>query len=244
MIKFKFRDSEIDRYPQWFSFYPKRDTGTGFHLVFNTSGYFDPRPQINTNITTIVSLILPFISLWLLPISLILSFYGWGIIYLKLPYDTKRDTSEYNTYGIMFYHPDGGFPNNFWIRGYKSFSFPWAYKFKKKEILTKLGWKVDNRYGEIKEDEISYKYYPYEYRLKSGVSQHTIAKVHQVKTYWVNWFGFGKKYQHSIEIDFKSEIGESVNSWKGGTIGCGWTLKPNETPYEGLIRMEKERKFN
>lgn len=33
------------------------------------------------------------------------------------------------------------------------------------------------------------------------------------------------------------------DSWKGGTIGCGYALRPNESPYECLKRMEQERKF-
>jgi hypothetical protein len=44
-------------------------------------------------------------------------------------------------------------------------------------------------------------------------------------------------------IEFNDEVGERTGSWKGGTLGCGYNLLPNETPLECLRRMEKERKF-
>jgi len=38
-------------------------------------------------------------------------------------------------------------------------------------------------------------------------------------------------------VEFKN------GSWKGGTLGCGYTLRKNETPLECLKRMEVERNF-
>jgi hypothetical protein len=39
------------------------------------------------------------------------------------------------------------------------------------------------------------------------------------------------------------EAGKRKGSWKGGTLGCGYELKKNETPLECLRRMESEREF-
>ena len=245
MVKFKFTEKETERFNTWISFYPNRNKGTGFNLVFNTSGYFDPRPQINTNITTMLAIMLPFISLWLIPLSLIFCFYSWGSVYLRLPYDTmKYDNAEYDAYGIVFYHVDGGFPTEIWVRGYKSFQFPWSYKFKKKEVLTKNGWVVEKKWNDISEDDVLSKYYPYSYKLKNGIIQEVVAKIHEEKRYWNRWFGLHTKCRHYIEINFSSEVGERAGSWKGGTIGCSWNINKGETAYQALIRMEQERKFN
>ena len=251
MIKFKFTERDTGDYRTWVSFYPNRNKGTGFYLVYENNGYFDPRPQINTNITTLVALVLPFISLWLIPISLILSFYSWGSLYIHLPFDTGRNiTAESETYGLMFYHPDSGFPNEFWVRGYNklSFYFPWAFKFLKREVLLWDGWyteqKGDNLWDkDIWGDKIASQTYPYTYILNSGDVQKVNASINEEKRYWKRWFGLHTKCRHYIEVEFDKEVGERSGSWKGGCIGCSYEIKPGESAYQCLLRMERERKF-
>lgn len=250
MIKFKFTEKDTEYYKNWLSFYPKRDKGTGFNLTFEKWGYFDPRPQINTNVTTLVVLFLPFVSLWLVPISILLCFYSWGSIYLKLPYNTSKDEcSDGNiAYGLTFYHPDSGFPTEAWVRGWKSFNFPWAWKFDKREVLHKNGWRKEERGDDFwdKEkwkNEIILEKFPYKYALKSGEVQERIATVYQERRYWKNWFGVGKKKVQFLEIEFSDEVGERTGSWKGGCIGCGYEMKKGEKTVDTLKRMEKERKF-
>lgn len=53
--------------------------------------------------------------------------------------------------------------------------------------------------------------------------------------------GFFIENEHSKHT---GEVGESTGGWKGGTLGCGYEMKPGETPLETLRRMECERKFN
>jgi len=60
---------------------------------------------------------------------------------------------------------------------------------------------------------------------------------------WFQWTGLFKRVRKSINIDFDKEVGERKGSWKGGTVGCGYNLLPNETPLECLKRMERDRKF-
>lgn len=250
MIKFKFTNADTEKYKNWV-FYPKRNKGYGFNLTYQNNGYFDPRPQVNTNATTLLSLVLPFISLWLLPISLIFCFYSWGSLYIRLPYDIGRgDTAESKTYGLTFYHFDGGFPNEFWVRGFDklSFNFPWAYKFDKLEALFKDGWRKEEGRGDFRDKEklsnqILYETHDYCYTLNSGKIQNVKATIYQVKRHWKRWFGLHRTYKHVIEIEFDSEVGERTGSWKGGTIGCTYALNPGETALECLRRMEKERKF-
>lgn len=252
MIKFKFTERDTEDYKTWISFYPKRDKGTGFYLVYENNGYFDPRPQINTNISTLVALILPFVSLWLIPISLVLCFYSWGSLYIHLPFDTGRgNTAENKSYGLMFYHPDSGFPTEFWVRGYNklSFYFPWAYKFFKKEVLFKQNtWyteqKGDDFWNKDKwADEIKYETYPYTYILESKEVQLVKATIHEEKRYWKRWFGLNIMCHHDIEVEFSKEVGEKSGSWKGGCLGCNYQIKSGETALECLKRMEQERKF-
>jgi len=249
MIKFSFTDKDTDEYKSWFSFYPSRNKGTGFDLTYQSNGYFDPRPKVSSSITTLLALLLPFISFWLIPISLVFCFYSWGNLYVRLPFDTGRgNTAENKTYGLMFYHPDSGFPSEIWVRGWKSFSFPWAFKFLKCEALMNEGWVKGNKgdyFGDADKwgDKIIYDTYDYKYVLESGEVQERLAKVHQIKRYWTSWFGLNVLVKHVIEIEFNFEIGERSGSWKGGCIGCSWVIEEGETSLEALKRMENIRKF-
>lgn len=251
MIRFNFTKHEISESPKWILFYPHRNKGTGFNFTYSANGYHDPRPYISTNITTLIALTLPWISIWLVPISLIFCFYSWGSIYINLPYDTGRgNTSEYNTYGLLFYHHDSGFPNQFWVRGFNklSFYFPWAYNYLKTEYLFKDGWRTEERgdnFWDMEKwaDQIVYETYDYQYRLQSGVIQNRKATIHQVKRYWSRWFGLHIKSRWVIEIEFNEEVGERSGSWKGGVTGCSYEIRPGETALACLRRMESERKF-
>jgi hypothetical protein len=59
-----------------------------------------------------------------------------------------------------------------------------------------------------------------------------------------------RKVCRSIDVTFTSDekdfdgIGERAGSWKGGTIGCGYTMKPDEMPIDTLRRMQRERRFS
>lgn len=57
---------------------------------------------------------------------------------------------------------------------------------------------------------------------------------------WTKLFADVRK---SIEIEFTKEVGKRKGRWKGGTIGCGYTMLPNEDPIDTIKRMEKEREF-
>lgn len=249
-FKTRFTYQDTEDFKTWINFYPNRNQGTGLKLTYENNGYFDPRPQIETNVTTLISLILPFISLWLIPITIILWFYSWGSLYINLPFDTGRgDTAESKTYGLMFYHVDSGFPTEIWVIGWKSFNFPWAYEFLKREVLHKSGWKKEEKGDDFwdKEkwkNEIVLESHPYIYVLNSGKTQERIATTHQEKRYWKRWFGLVVKCHHYLEIEFNDEVGERAGSWKGGCIGCSYEFKKGETSIDCLNRMQKERKFN
>lgn len=89
--------------------------------------------------------------------------------------------------------------------------------------------------------------HPYSYTLKSGEVQKrtaTVSKRRHVLTYaGTRWLRWPRWIRESIEVQFDGEVGERSGSWKGGTIGCGYTMLPGETPLQTLRRMEVERVF-
>ncbi len=60
---------------------------------------------------------------------------------------------------------------------------------------------------------------------------------------WLKWTRLFAKTKKTIDINFSKECGKGKGSWKGGTIGCGYKLLPNEHPLDCIKRMEKEEKF-
>lgn len=91
--------------------------------------------------------------------------------------------------------------------------------------------------------------HPYTYVCKDGtVQDDIIATIHEDEREWrwrwFTWLPWPRMIQHTIEIDFSKEVGERRGSWKGGTMGCGYSIKPGERPVEALRRMERERKFD
>lgn len=60
---------------------------------------------------------------------------------------------------------------------------------------------------------------------------------------WLTWTTLFATKRRTIEVNFSRECGERKGSWKGGVIGCGYNLLPNEDPLECVKRMERERKF-
>jgi len=88
--------------------------------------------------------------------------------------------------------------------------------------------------------------YPYRYLLNSGQFQERTASIfverRTRKLRRLRRLPWGIT-TYAIEVTFNDEVGERTGSWKGGTLGCGYTLRPNETPRECLKRMERERKF-
>lgn len=88
---------------------------------------------------------------------------------------------------------------------------------------------------------------PYRYVLRSGVVQEREATIGveeaEWRWRWFKWLAWPRKVRRSIDVTFNDEVGERSGSWKGGTLGCGYTMQHDETPEECLRRMESERKF-
>lgn len=85
--------------------------------------------------------------------------------------------------------------------------------------------------------------HPYIYKLKNGTVQVRVATIKVETRKWTRWWYPFKKLSKAIDVTFDDEVGERSGSWKGGCIGCGYEMKPDETPLQTLRRMELERKF-
>lgn len=145
----------------------------------------------------------------------------------------------------------------------KSWAMPWDYVHIRHDVLRPDGtwspyvgsWEErggfpqkDGTLSQPKEpDGRKLEAFPYRYVLKSGEVQLRQATVY-VERYewrqkWLAWCPWFAKVRTSIEVEFDGEAGERSGSWKGGCVGCGYDLKPGETPEQALRRMEAERKF-
>lgn len=217
---------------EWIYFY----WGWNFDISFEICGYFDNRPRINFDIIFFsLTLVLPFRNKW-------------------------TDECDPPKWGISIHG------NRIWIyRGGKgnmnggnkwwTFRFPWVYEWVRTSNLRKDGaWehekKGDNKmfWDEKWEDVIWNETHPYTYILKNGTVQNRLAKIkveeREWRIFWLKFLPYPNKVRRDISVNFNDEVGERTGSWKGGTLGCGYLLKNDETPLECLRRMEKEQIFN
>ena len=261
-FKTKYTMADTEYYNNWLSFYPK---GSYFKFRADLWGYFDPRPQISSNITSVITLLVLFVSLltltftWYHLLLLPFLFLGWGDFYLNLPLDSgKTDEAESPSYGFYMYHVDPApgktnFPTCLiWQWGnYNSIDLPWAKQWVRTSILLKDGtWEHETR-GNRKEfynDEWKDEQYVIEYNYFDK-SDNTIipTKVYvderEWRPRWFKWTGLFAYVSRSIDVHFSKEVGSRKGSWKGGVLGCGYSMKKGETALECIKRMEKERTF-
>lgn len=212
-------------------------------------------------------------SWWMFLITFTTLIVGIGEIYLHLPFHSGildcGDNSRQWGFYIYYY----GFLSETQLvicKGKKSkyISFPWNLEWYRTSYQTNTGttvwdnktsithWLWEHEFKGKRKDFYDEKWngvlweqtYPYIYILNSGEVQNRLATIKVVEREWRRrWLPFTSLFNQvirSIDVTFDKEVGERTGSWKGGTVGCGWDLKPNETPYQCLKRMEQERKFN
>ncbi len=135
----------------------------------------------------------------------------------------------------------------------KFIHMPWAWEHLRHDILMADGtWKrVAKGMGE---DGMPWNWkdkwqatHDYHYCLKNWTIQERKATIGVSEREWrirtLMWLPFPRIVRRVIDVEFSDEVGERSGSWKGGTTGCGYDLRKNETPLECLRRMERERKF-
>lgn len=272
-IKFSFRklftfrkcnDSSIGTYYRndWISFYPKFDHPS---FKIEKSGYFDVRPYLICTLTTMIGLfgmlLSPFFgwTFFFIMFGVVL-FIPWGSLYMSLPINTDIETAESPSWGFYFYGEGKRIPDSLVIlRGEKSkyIYLPWAYDWVRTSYLRDdNGWEHETKGSRGKNDwwdkqkwagVLYSERYPYIYTLKNGDLQYPMATVgvseREWRPRWFKWTPLFKKVRRTIDVEFDEEVGERSGSYKGGTLGCGYELLPDETPKQCLYRMENERKF-
>lgn len=136
-----------------------------------------------------------------------------------------------------------------WGDRHKTFYMPWMWDHCKTEVRRPDGSWVPYvaSYDNKEPDGREILTFPYRYTLKSGEIQDATATVYVERRTWKwRWLPrlpWPRLVRQSIDIAFDMEIGERSGSWKGGCIGCGWDMRPGETPEQTLRRMESERTF-
>ena len=147
-----------------------------------------------------------------------------------------------------------------WGQWRKSWRWPFHMINLDHSYMTQAGWRTvpDYSIGNMPKSEegnpfwnrpgASFDAHPYTYTLRSGeVQKRTATILHERWTRGRNILsriGWPSQVEHVIDVHFDDEVGERTGSWKGGTIGCGYEMRPGETPLDTLRRMEAEREFN
>jgi len=172
--------------------------------------------------------------------------------YIKVrPFLKNAETME-TAYGFSFCN-DALHIN--WGNKTKLFYYPWAWDFHKRwEMCEKDGCSVwvefpkqcglsGPNYGDLATKET----FDYQYTRRSGEVQKRKATVAVDRMEWrwkcLKWLPFPRKVSTSIWVNFDDEVGERSGSWKGGVMGCGEEMRPGESPWETLKRMERDRVF-
>lgn len=247
--------------PRWVHFYPRFSTS----FVLEKAGYFDERPEVSTSITQLLGLIaLPIVLLhsWSGLLLIPFIFLGWGRLYIHLPVKTGIQECDSARWGInihdhaIFVYTGSG---NIFGSSLKSVYLPWALQWvRTSTLLNDNTWYNEvpgkvRTYDDSKNDKGTHNWieenrwketHDYIDSYDNSVVQATIGvREHEWRPKWFKWTSLFAKKRRSITVDFSDEVGENKGSWKGGTLGCSYDLLPNETPYQCLKRMEKERIF-
>jgi hypothetical protein len=169
-------------------------------------------------------------------------------------WEAKTEPREImDKYGIDYYPEESYLSIGYGERSLH-INMPWSYDHCIHEVMLDDGtFVVFDGYKDSKEapENMFRILEPYTYKLKSREIQIRMATVTVDRRSWCwrnwisKWFRWPEKVRVSIDVEFNDEVGERTGSWKGGTIGCGYSLNyPHETPLECLRRMEKERIFD
>ena len=195
---------------------------------------------------------------------------GWPNILLKLPFLPRREVIDdcMNEWGFSVDTDSWASIHLNWGAKTKFIHMPWQWDFVRRSILAPNGrsWvhelrgfdlrhdqvpiglpEEGNRYWSLRECVRWSRTLPYRYVLRSGQIQERKATIGveemEWRWRWFKWLPWPRLIKRSIDVSFDDEVGEHSGSWKGGTVGCSYALRSDETPEECLRRMERDRKF-
>ena len=219
---------------KWGYFAPR----AGLVLVLNRGTYFDRRYAINICL-------------------------GWGEFLFYMPFKTRLEEGcDMPRYGFAIHYDtfwiykggdyQDGQCQNQWIAWYLPF-FSWEFdghwiKDKHRTMVKMDRERLGNEDGmhpfDFRKMMAYSETHPYTYVLKNGTVQNRTATCTIEKRKWHRkWFPMFTRESTTIDIEFNDEVGERTGSWKGGTLGCGYEMLPDDTIESCLRRMERERTF-
>lgn len=172
------------------------------------------------------------------PESWSLEIFGYLI---PLPFKVREEPKEImDRWGVYYYESALVFC---WQKVVLYQRMPWDWAHCQTEVMLNDGTFIVKHEIEGKYKEAA----SYTYKRKNGDIQRVIATIGvERRTWWwrsFKWLGIPRRTVTTIDVEFSKSIGERVDSWKGGCIGCGYELLKGETPLQCLRRMERERKF-
>lgn len=183
---------------------------------------------------------------------------GWPVFYIRLRFFERWAGEARDCMGDRwgFSLVDGDAIHLNWRDKTKIIHLPWSLSFYRWSYLLADGSWMHDIHGkgkkrmsweEIKALDLWKAELPYTYVLRSGEVQERRATISveelEHRQRWLMWCPLFARIRKSIKVEFSGEVGEGAGSWKGGTVGCGYDIKPSETPVDCLRRMERERKF-
>lgn len=208
--------------------------GKRFDLSYEKCGYFDGRPRINIAL-------------------------GFFSLTIRLPFYNEKwaDECDAPKWGLAIHNNTvwihrGGKGN--WNGGNKwwTWHIPFLTKnWVRTSILLKNGTWEHERKGDKKsffekewKDRQASWTYDYTDSYDGEVIPTTIyVDEREWRPKWLMWTSRFARVSRTIDVHFSKECGRRKGDWKGGTLGCGYELLPNESPLDCLKRMERERKF-
>lgn len=148
-------------------------------------------------------------------------------------------------------HGDSGV-HTYWSGQSKIFGWPWGSKHLRTEGLLRDGtwgeepsWKDMDARDRFKEELWRAENVGWFYRTRDCEKQEGTATLTVRRRIWRGkLLPFVRRVSTAIEVEFHSEVGNRAGSWKGGTVGCGYELKPGESPVDCFNRMMRERSFD
>lgn len=213
----------------WLVFY----FGLRFDITFSICGYFDNRPYINLSLIFFtLKIILPFRNKWTDECDSP----RWGIaIHNNTIWIYKGGKG--NLYGgSKWWTWDIPFFTKTWVRTSILLKYDtWEHESKGN---SKEFWK-----DEWKEQQACWEYDFLDKYDNTIIPTKIYVEEREWRPKWLTWTKLFAKVSRTIDVNFSEEVGSRKGSWKGGTLGCGYELRKNETPLDGIKRMEQERKF-
>lgn len=201
-----------------------------FNITYNLCGYFDNRPRIELGLIFFrLTLILPFKNKWEDECSA-----------------PRLGIAIHNNTFWLYKGGKGNGRNEWWTWDIPFFTHEWV---RRSVYLKDYTWESESPKNrkEFYEDhwkklQKSWDYIFTDYYDNELIPTKIYLEEKEWRPKWLTWTKLFSKIRTSISIEFSREVGRGKGSYKGGTLGCSYTLKRDETPIEGIIRMEKERK--